>query len=208
MWLGGEGVLATAHYDTVNNVYIQLSGSKRFRLLPPSSLRLVGLHGRHHPYACQSRIADLSTGKGFTNRKELSVLGDHITQRDSTQNSDHTCVSIDTNDDITSASISVPPGYTSSLIEVVLHPGDILLIPPFWLHEAAALSCSTSVSHWWDANQMVAMDDIYSLPLPLESNWSPLVTLSAVITFSSRLVRGFNFKRGGGRGRGVTYTTK
>jgi hypothetical protein len=140
IWLGGQNVIAPAHYDTVNNVYIQLKGSKRFRLLPPSSLHQVGLHGRHHPYACQSRVANLRTGEGFTNRRELSVLEDYLGLSDicvASGNGSGVCGEFGVpTEDITS---TAPPRYTNELIEVVLHAGDILLIPPFWLHEVSSL---------------------------------------------------------------------
>ena len=32
VWIGNNNVIATTHYDAVYNVYIQLTGSKRFRL--------------------------------------------------------------------------------------------------------------------------------------------------------------------------------
>eukprot|EP01032_Pedospumella_encystans_P035210 gene35210-39827_t len=54
IWIGKAGVQATAHYDSVHNIYIHLAGIKIIRLLPPSAVQYLQVHGRMHPYACQS----------------------------------------------------------------------------------------------------------------------------------------------------------
>jgi hypothetical protein len=55
LWLGQPGVSVTLHYDTNDNTYIQLHGSKRFLLLPPAAARYVYLHPVHHPHNGQAR---------------------------------------------------------------------------------------------------------------------------------------------------------
>jgi hypothetical protein len=38
VWIGGSNITATAHYDVVHNIYVQLFGIKRVRLLAPVEL--------------------------------------------------------------------------------------------------------------------------------------------------------------------------
>lgn len=128
------------------------------------------LYGRHHPYACQSKVADLSTGEGFAQRKELRVLSEYyhsqgipiiadddvhddangdtseiphclggISNRKSTTSSASSASSASSDCAITDNGASEPlTAYHGSLTEVTLYSGDVLMIPPFWLHEVGA----------------------------------------------------------------------
>jgi hypothetical protein len=42
VWIGGENITATAHYDVVHNIYTQLVGHKRVRLLAPNQFTKLG----------------------------------------------------------------------------------------------------------------------------------------------------------------------
>eukprot|EP01032_Pedospumella_encystans_P025325 gene25325-28630_t len=137
IWIGKAAVQATAHYDSVHNIYIHLAGTKIIRLLPPSAVQYLQVHGRMHPYACQS--------------------SEYIAQ------------------------------YNRDVIEIVLTPGDVLYIPPFWFHEVVAQTAALSVSLWWDAAQLDVMDVIYALPLPLESDWDADLTIKAAGIYLSEV---------------------
>lgn len=47
-----------------------------------------------------------------------------------------------------------------------LEPGDLLYIPPMWLHEARALTPSLSVNVWTQVTEAQIMDQVLQLPLP------------------------------------------
>lgn len=133
---------------------LHFAGSKQFRLLPPHKANDLLMYGRHHPYSCQSRYEDLLTATRFK-RKELDVLLDvHSKYELISINSDsETCENMYTTGSISSGS------YTAhDVLEVILHPGDVLFIPAFWFHEATALTCSMSVSYWWDSPVANIMD--------------------------------------------------
>ena len=49
VWLGGQGVVTETHYDMSHNFYLQLDGTKRFELSPPSAYRQLRLHPWIHP---------------------------------------------------------------------------------------------------------------------------------------------------------------
>lgn len=61
---------------------------------------------------------------------------------------------------------------------VTLDPGDVLYIPPFWLHTATALDDSASLSLCSASVAQEAAEDLEYLPLPLE-----LVSLSSIHVF-------------------------
>ncbi len=89
---------------------------------PSSAVQHARLYGRHHPYACQSRLADLATGGAFTNRTELTVLRAY-----------HGSMA----PDMTDSTSDTVTNSEQLIIDVTLHPGDVLIIPPFWLHEVS-----------------------------------------------------------------------
>jgi len=174
VWIGKAGVQATAHYDSVHNVYIHLAGTKVLRLLPPSAVQYLQVHGRMHPYACQSRYKHLSTGDLF--KRTFCVLSEACTTT-------HSTPTLNT-DQRSNEYISQ---YNRDAVEIVLKPGDVLYIPPFWFHEVVAQTAALSVSLWWDAAQLDVMDIVYALPLPLESYWTADFTIRAAGIYLSDL---------------------
>jgi hypothetical protein len=49
IWMGGNNVTATAHYDAYHNVYVQLYGKKRFRMIAPHNWWNMYCYPRLHP---------------------------------------------------------------------------------------------------------------------------------------------------------------
>ncbi len=56
VWLGATNLTAQTHYDSVHNFYVQLLGSKRFVLSPPSDSASFHLHPLEHAYDRQSQV--------------------------------------------------------------------------------------------------------------------------------------------------------
>jgi len=62
---------------------------------------------------------------------------------------------------------SPPPCFSTTL-----HPGDILFIPPFWVHQFTATTDPTiSLSLWKTSYFQTTFDQLLNLPLPLEQDW-------------------------------------
>ena len=58
LWMGSQGVTSALHYDQQHNIYVQLHGTKRFLLSPPSAVGNAKLFPRVH--ACHRHsILDL-----------------------------------------------------------------------------------------------------------------------------------------------------
>ena len=141
VWIGNKGVAASPHYDNVNNIYIQLHGSKTFFIWPPS-MELSGalkLFGRNHPNACQSRLRHLNCSAINSSTAAPSSLWFHHNFR--------------TIDLYASSNISSHLYHTSHFINqnwcdqsdadaivITLHPGDVLYLPAFWFHEVRLFS--------------------------------------------------------------------
>lgn len=61
LWFAAPGVTATPHYDVTHNCFVQLHGTKRFRLAPPTAARSMYLFPAAHPNARQSQATDPTT---------------------------------------------------------------------------------------------------------------------------------------------------
>lgn len=109
LWLGQPGVSVTLHYDTNDNTYIQLHGSKRIILLPPSAARHVYLHPVHHPHNGQARAHFDLPWSSSDNATIAGLLGDFPAFRQ----------------------------VWDMAQEGVVHGGEILLLPANWLHHVA-----------------------------------------------------------------------
>lgn len=124
IWIGEQQVLVTPHYDGVHNLFIQQTGTKRVLLLPPVRDRDLFLHGKLHPLARQSRVVDLRT-------KVAVESCYHLTNNSMCSRSHYPLRQLD---DSPIADIT-----QGSEIEIILQPGDMLYIPPYWIHEVLLL---------------------------------------------------------------------
>lgn len=111
VWIGGKNVKATMHYDGVENIFVQIYGIKSFTLWPPQMADKFFLYGRNHPFACQSRYNDI--------RNNIQKSS-HFTIHEYTEYCEDTIPSTVHHD---------------AGIQITLHPGDVLYIPPYWFHE-------------------------------------------------------------------------
>lgn len=58
-------------------------------------------------------------------------------------------------------------------IKAILEPGDVLFLPPYWVHHVTALDLSASVNAWSDAEeQLTYTKKITKEPLPMENDWA------------------------------------
>ncbi|XP_065898446.1 tRNA wybutosine-synthesizing protein 5-like [Dysidea avara] len=74
--------------------------------------------------------------------------------------------------DILSPDLTKYPLYSNaSVYTAVLGPGDMLTVPPFWLHHVETLEESVSVNVWSDSPEYATINDIYSKPIPFEEEW-------------------------------------
>lgn len=118
IWIGEEGIHVTPHYDGVHNIFIQYFGQKTVSLSPPSSGNKAILAGKLHPYARQSRFQSLESSSPEIDAPRYCLANHSIgCDRNTPISRDRELEEI------------------QSPIIVKLNPGDILYIPPYWLHE-------------------------------------------------------------------------
>lgn len=76
-WLGPGGATTHTHYDISQNFYIQIYGTKRFVLFPPSEYSNLYLYPFVHPGAQQSQVSfdnpDYDRFPNFRNAKAVEV---------------------------------------------------------------------------------------------------------------------------------------
>ena len=69
-------------------------------------------------------------------------------------------------------------------IEVVLHAGDLLVIPPLWYHEVTAMGESISINVWSRSVIEDRLDEmLYRIALPFEAAWDRELTVVAALVF-------------------------
>ena len=67
--------------------------------------------------------------------------------------------------------------------------GDVLYLPPFWLHRAECSSPACASTNVWVASHaMQRMEDLEAIPLPFEGSWATPTRYAAVLTFLRALL--------------------
>jgi hypothetical protein len=104
MWIAGAHVVAPAHYDTSDNIYIPLVGEKVFLLQPPAAHTHLRPYPALHAHYRQAQVR-VDTGKIGADW-QLSIG-------------------------------AAPTGPR----RVVVRPGIMLYLPPYWFHHVTQSVC-------------------------------------------------------------------
>ena len=134
-WFGPGGTVSPLHHDPYHNLFCQVVGSKciqqklGFFVFLTLGMVLLDLH------FADIRLYDSSYQQElYPFSKNESVL-DNTSQVDLENKFDES---------------RFPLFKTANYQECVVHPGDMLYVPPKWWHFVKSLSTSFSVSFWWD----------------------------------------------------------
>lgn len=85
---------------------------------------------------------------------------------------------------------SIYPNFAlADPFEVILAPGDILYIPPYWFHRVEALTFSTSISIVSPSEEEQIYNLAYWMPVFLSHDWPPETQILAVTEYVSQLLR-------------------
>ena len=137
-WLGTRGATTQAHYDVEHNFFAQIYGTKRFVLWPPTSHAEMKLHPTRHSRHRQSQLDGLPTATASTTPATATTSSSASAATD-------TAAAISASE--AAAAAAAASGARSLSVE--LRPGELLYVPPFWLHHVTATSAlSASVSVW------------------------------------------------------------
>lgn len=126
LWIGTQGTTSRLHSDNYDNVYIQVSGTKRVYLMPPGSFVDI----------------DEKELKPATYNEHMELVPDPQGEKDEL-GIPHT-VLFPTYDPSTQA-------RKGSLWIVDLQPGDVLFLPALWYHQVEIISpgLNMSINYWY-----------------------------------------------------------
>eukprot|EP01104_Vermistella_antarctica_P013858 TRINITY_DN4265_c0_g1_i2.p1 TRINITY_DN4265_c0_g1~~TRINITY_DN4265_c0_g1_i2.p1 ORF type:complete len:583 (+),score=131.90 TRINITY_DN4265_c0_g1_i2:110-1858(+) len=142
VWMGSPRATTPTHYDLVHNFYTQIRGQKRFILFPPKDHQKLYLYTRLHPSARQSQVDFAS---------EFNTDGDDSDRRRPIET-------------------RFPNFAQAKSYEVILSPGDVLYIPPFWFHHVSVVGddVSISLSTHSDSDEALLREKIIDLSLKVD----------------------------------------
>ena len=74
-------------------------------------------------------------------------------------------------------------------LEVILNPGEVLYIPPYWFHCVVTMETSISLNVWSNSESFLAMEDIFDIPIPFEEEWGTTKLLQALQYYIDQILR-------------------
>ena len=130
--LATAGTVSSLHHDTYHNLFVQVSGAKRWWLLPPTAWKHAYSFPKGHDRARQSPRVPVFEW----DRRARRAAGAR---------------------------------------EVVTQPGEVLYVPPYWLHQTATISRTAAVNLWSPSDEARRAEE----SLLLLSDLHPVITAAA-----------------------------
>jgi hypothetical protein len=151
-------VAAALHYDVYHNTLVQVAGTKRVWLLPPSELASVRLYPSLHARYRQSQVTYGGNGTVDDDSGGDGGRGANVS----------------------APSVSTRPPLSQPPLLVTLQPGMALYIPPMWLHAVDTpvgnkLACVDNLLFFCSAPLQRSRGVVVSQPrrlITLGSTWS------------------------------------
>lgn len=125
-WLGTRGTVSPCHYDSYDNVFVQVAGVKRMRIYPTSQSKFLyrcrgGWKGQRAWPSPEEQAAAAATGGG--GKGTISAV------------------------DVEAPDLERFPRFAEARgFDVTLHPGDALYLPARCWHHVRAITTSISLS--------------------------------------------------------------
>ena len=73
-------------------------------------------------------------------------------------------------------------------VEVVLNPGEVLYIPPYWFHSVVTMKTTISFNVWSQSEAYMIMEDIYIAAIPFEEEWGRVKLMQALNYLVKQLI--------------------
>jgi hypothetical protein len=149
VWMGGpQGTTTQAHYDQPHNMFVQLMGTKTFTIAPPCAIDALYLYPDLHQRARKVQVPLENVREaGFTSGMNFPLFLKHIGTSTRTQ-----------------------------LQAVSVVPGDVLYLPPFWMHRVHVQprgnsNPAASANIFVPSRVGALREKMFSLPLPFKEEW-------------------------------------
>ena len=145
MWLGNSYSVTSTHHDPFENVFLQVTGKKRFLLYPPEDIAFL----RQDDWP-SARYAQCDNGCGLEVRREDEPA--HLANSQGEDVGDGSAT-------VTWLNPPWPPHPQSSPVQITLNEGEMLYLPGLWWHTVKQVDCDddtdgpprcVSVNWWWD----------------------------------------------------------
>lgn len=179
IWLSSGNASTPLHYDTSMNLFVQLRGRKRFWLLPPEAATILPMEPVHSPGHRQLAMRAFPVGSlehdvGDSQCRHLLLSDESSAETSSEQ----------------ALAAALPQSLVDQLRLIELGPGDVLWLPPYWLHHTVAISprgC-LSVSLWAESSPHEHLMMLLSADMPPSDakhppgrlNWAVLLLTSVL----------------------------
>ena len=73
-------------------------------------------------------------------------------------------------------------------VEVVLNPGEVLYIPPYWFHSVITMKTTISFNVWSQSEAYMIMEEVYTAAIPFEEEWGRVKLMQALNYLVKQLV--------------------
>ena len=134
IWFGPHGTISPLHYDPLDNLLMQMVGSKRVLLYPP-------YNAHHYSQSDHDNYNNSSDGHEDNNGE----IQDWYYAGTNHQQYNTSPIDVEHPDyELFPQFKNAPPA-----LEGILGVGDILYIPKKWWHHVCSLETSISVNTWW-----------------------------------------------------------
>lgn len=121
-WISPKGGVTGLHYDTRDNLIIQLTGVKRWTLMSPKFYKYAQYRMKLPPMAIEGKVI------AHWDDNKLEILRTYAP-------------TLRTDD---------PRGWEKTIV-LELHPGEALHLPAFWGHHVEVLEDTLNINQWWDS---------------------------------------------------------
>lgn len=167
---GSSGYVTPLHFDEQENIFCQLYGRKRARLLSPAYWHTVYPFPKGHPCdrQCQVTLSSLPGAHGIADQEQYSKFP---------------------------AFAEMP----AQEYFVDLEPGEVLYIPQYWFHQLEGLTENISLSWWFRNVRKREPDDTTMVALRRNTGKSVLhvhYSLESYLTKTSYTVFGIGYRKG------------
>ena len=172
LWTTTAGTTSAPHYDLQHNFYAVIKGKKRFTIAPPEDISRLHLFPFHHPRQRQAQSWDYS--------RDISDPAERIIAE-----------GLVSDEPMPSTEAFSKRSFVGSFLSVELSSGDVLYIPPMWIHSGSSVGWSVSLGTCSPSDVELYIDILEHMRLPFKLHWSFRKRMHALLLFIDVITKEF-----------------